>query len=55
MRFIISVFGIAMVFFLAACEEEKYPVSGEDCGPADPVQELEAADCTIPGTGNVGM
>ena len=27
------------------CAEEKYPVSGEDCGPEDPVKSLDASDC----------
>lgn len=33
---------------LGACAEEgRYPVSGEECGPEDPVRDLEpvAADC----------
>ncbi|MFL4470993.1 hypothetical protein ACERZ8_14295 [Tateyamaria armeniaca] len=40
---------IALVF-LQACENpETYPVSGEDCGPNDPVLDLNAEDCTVPG------
>jgi hypothetical protein len=35
-----------LVFFLAACEDEaKYPVTGEECGPDDPVRTLDASDC----------
>ncbi len=37
------------VVFLSACEKEAdtYPVSGEQCGPQDPVQTLDATDCDI--------
>lgn len=34
--------------FLAACAKpDQYPLSGQECGPEDPVQELDAsiADC----------
>ncbi|WP_294607095.1 hypothetical protein [Roseovarius sp.] len=37
--------------FLSACADDKhYPLSGEECAPGDPVQDLEpvAADC-VPG------
>lgn len=34
---------------LSACENtnETYPISGEECGPNDPVQTLDAADCAV--------
>ena len=34
----------------SACENtsDTYPVSGEQCGPEDPVKKLDAADCYIP-------
>ncbi len=36
--------------FLAACERDgTYPLTGEECGPNDPVQTLDASDCTVPG------
>lgn len=43
-----AVLMIAAVF-LSACEKsnETYPVSGEQCGPKDPVQTLNADDCDI--------
>ena len=35
---------------LAACEPQgTYPITGESCGPDDPVQDLDAANCTVPG------
>lgn len=35
---------------LSACAETgTYPVSAEQCGPADPVKTLDAADCVVPG------
>ena len=38
---------------LTACENngETYPVSGEQCGPEDPVKKLDAADCIVPPAG----
>ncbi|UWQ23353.1 hypothetical protein K3553_10060 [Leisingera aquaemixtae] len=37
---------INLPLLLAACTEPgAYPVSGEECGPDDPVLELDAADC----------
>lgn len=40
--------------FLAACETEpeSYPISGEECSPEDPVQDLRPSDCQpVPGLG----
>ena len=37
---------MSLLLFLPGCEEEgKYPISGEDCGPNDPVKTLDASDC----------
>ena len=35
---------------VSACEKDSdtYPVTGEQCGPVDPVKTLDAADCYIP-------
>ncbi|NVO57698.1 hypothetical protein HW561_18020 [Rhodobacteraceae bacterium B1Z28] len=35
---------------LSACEKssESYPITGEQCGPEDPVKTLDAADCYVP-------
>ncbi|WP_159090043.1 hypothetical protein [Ruegeria sp. Alg231-54] len=40
---------VVAAVFLSACEKnnEIYPVSGEQCGPKDPVQTLDADDCDI--------
>ena len=40
---------IAAAAVLSACEKsaDTYPVSGEQCGPEDPVKTLDAADCDI--------
>ncbi len=47
MRYLWIVVGLG----LAACTEpETYPVSGEECGPNDPVQSLDAKDCLPPVT-----
>jgi len=40
------------LIFIASCAaQDRYPVSGEECGPNDPVLTLDAADCTIPTLG----
>lgn len=42
---------IIALLILAGCSEEGYyPVSGEECGPSDPVQTLDASDCLVPAT-----
>ena len=41
---------VASATVLAGCEKQAdtYPISGEQCGPEDPVKTLDAADCYIP-------
>lgn len=39
---------LCMAVFLTGCVEGKYPLSGKDCSPEDPVLELDAKDCTPP-------
>ncbi|WP_170791319.1 hypothetical protein [Ruegeria lacuscaerulensis] len=38
-----------VALILSACEKEAdtYPVTGEQCGPDDPVKTLDATDCNI--------
>lgn len=42
-------FMMTAAVLLSACEKdtETYPVTGEQCGPDDPVKTLDAADCDI--------
>ncbi len=47
-------FKLANLILVAACvivvgcsPAEKYPLSGEQCGPKDPVLDLDASDCVI--------
>jgi hypothetical protein len=36
----------ALLAALAACTEtNRYPISGEECSPDDPVQTLDAPEC----------
>ncbi|MDX8354947.1 hypothetical protein [Cognatiyoonia sp. IB215182] len=43
---------IAALFLIAGCAEtDRYPISGEECGPDDPVLTLDAANCTVPNVG----
>ena len=41
---LIAIFGATVL--LAACTQtETYPVTGEACGPDDPVKQVDALDC----------
>ncbi len=44
---------LAAAAVLSACEKstETYPVTGEQCGPNDPVKKLDADDCFVPPAG----
>lgn len=38
---------LSLVLGLTGCEKEgTYPITGEECGPEDPVKTLDAKDCT---------
>ena len=39
--------GVFLLFVtLGACANtDTYPISGQECGPDDPVKDLQAADC----------
>ncbi len=39
---------LCVAVFLTGCTEGKYPLSGKDCSPEDPVLELDAKDCIPP-------
>lgn len=50
MKTLIHMMLVLGVVALTACTQpETYPVSGDTCGPEDPVLELDAADCRMPG------
>lgn len=46
----LSLFLTLAALGLTACDKthETYPVSGQQCGPEDPVKTLDAADCNLP-------
>ncbi len=45
--FLAVILGLPMI--LSACERQNtYPVSGEECGPDDPVKTLDEGDCKPP-------
>ena len=49
MNRLVQVFLIAVALGISGCAEPgRYPVSGEECGPQDPVLDLDAADCQVP-------
>jgi len=39
---------LALLILVNCAPQGRYPVSGEECGPNDPVLTLNAADCTVP-------
>ena len=41
----------ALLFIASCAAEDRYPISGAECGPNDPVLTLDAADCTVPTMG----
>jgi len=41
----------ALLLVASCADEGRYPVSGDECGPNDPVLTLDAADCTVPAIG----
>ncbi len=42
---------IALIFLASCAAQDRYPVSGEECEPGDPVLTLDAADCAVPTLG----
>ncbi|WP_299725521.1 hypothetical protein [uncultured Tateyamaria sp.] len=49
MKPVLYCLGLLAVLALSACEPpDRYPVSGEQCGPEDPVLDLSVDDCTPP-------
>lgn len=42
---------LAVLVLVSCADTERYPVSGEECGPNDPVLSLDANDCVVPGLG----
>lgn len=44
LRSLLVLLGLAL--FVTACTEtQRYPVTGEECGPEDPVKDLSAQQC----------
>ncbi len=42
---------VALLMIASCAPEGQYPVSGEECGPDDPVLTLDASDCDVVPTG----
>jgi hypothetical protein len=36
-----------IVLGISGCADGKYPISGEACGPDDPVHKLDSHDCLV--------
>lgn len=41
----------ALLLIASCAEEGRYPLTGEECGPNDPVLTLDANDCAVPNVG----
>ena len=53
----LSLLALIAALGLAACvtqEEETYPITGEECGPEDPVKDFGPSDCVLPTGSGVG-
>jgi len=51
MNRLVSFLLFAAALGLCACDQTgTYPMSADQCGPTDPVKDLDAADCVVPGT-----
>lgn len=47
MKHLLQIALALMALGLAGCADGNYPISGETCAPGDPVQKLDAHDCTV--------
>lgn len=48
---LVTVLFLATAFGLSACAQTgTYPLGKDQCKPSDPVQEMHANDCMVPGT-----
>ncbi|SIT02365.1 hypothetical protein SAMN05421759_110103 [Roseivivax lentus] len=46
MRLTVSLLLVPICLLLAGCTDpDTYPLSGDSCGPDDPVQDVVIADC----------
>ena len=45
MKRLVQIGLIVMAFGVAGCDDGRYPMSGEPCGPDDPVKTLDANEC----------
>lgn len=51
MKRLVTITFLTTVLVLSACAETgTYPLGEGQCKPTDPVQDLDAADCTVPGS-----
>lgn len=47
---------LALLALVACTAPGTYPITGEECGPDDPVKALDASDCLPPaGAGAAGL
>lgn len=48
MKQLIRIWLLSLTLGVPGCSEPgHYPITGADCGPNDPVQEMSAANCTV--------
>lgn len=51
MKRLVTITLLTTALVLSACAETgTYPLGEGQCKPTDPVQDLDAADCTVPGS-----
>jgi hypothetical protein len=47
-RLILIIFPLTLLALSGCTQPDTYPVTGEECGPDDPVRSLDAGDCVTP-------
>jgi hypothetical protein len=49
MKPITTLIAVLVMFGMTGCTDRNhYPISGHECGPHDPVKDLNASDCLPP-------
>jgi hypothetical protein len=50
MKRFITLAMVGTLLTVSACTDpDEYPISGQECGPNDPVLDLDANNCVMPG------
>ena len=45
MKYLLSAMAVVLLFAMAGCATDRYPLSGEKCKPGDAMEGMSAPDC----------